>query len=439
MFHLGISLSITSAVFVASGICMQKMYAKRKQDGQKPSIPAFKDWTYVIGIIYVAIGLLLKIPIFSLVPQTSIAVLSAQNFLYTSALDYFILSTKMTKLTLFSAIAVAFGLILAVVKDTSSEDIIYSFSDIMVLFFTYQSIALTVSSVAFMVGMMELFRISQFEDSSSMRLFYISAVAGLFAAWFCTVTKAAFEVFSYDYFSSHKSNYPASWIVLIILSIVLGLYKMKFTTAALKEFSSFRFLPLYQSFAVLFNAVCGIVYFDEKRYTSPYYIVGIAFICAGTASLLWQAPADTRRYYVDQSEADDSEKVSLLNSNKVPTAINEEEDSKNEPNFSDYPFLNSIAAWLIDLLKHDKSEVHIGYDQYDNKEPKYFASENALFSSPAKKSNLSPLNSPIKSGGGFNDVLKHSSPKASGSLQKGIINHKSETSINNNASDFAIL
>jgi len=251
MFHLGISFSITSAVFIASGICMQKIYAKRKQEDQKSSTSAFKDWTYVIGVIYVGIGLLLKIPIFALVPQTSIAVLSAQNFLYTSALDYFILSAKMTKLTLFSAIAVTFGLILAIVEDTSSEDISYSFSNIMELFFSYQSIALTVSSVAFMVGMMELFRISQFEDSSSMRLFYISAVAGLFAAWFCTVTKASFEVFSYDYFSGHKSSYPASWIVLTILSIVLGLYKMKFTTSALKEFSSFRFLPLYQVFSLV--------------------------------------------------------------------------------------------------------------------------------------------------------------------------------------------
>ena len=225
---------------------MQKIYAKRKREGFV-SVSAYKDMTYLNGILYVAIGLVIKAPIFVLVPQTSIAALSAQNFLYTTALDFIVLSTKMTKLTLLSSTIVALGLILTLLEDENSEDVDYSFDDIMKLFFSYRSVALTVSTIAFVICMMELFRISQFEADSNFLLFYISAVTGLFAAWFATVMKAAFEVVSYDYFSSHKgTSYSASWIFLLIAAIILGFYKMKYTASALKQFSSFRFLPLYQ-------------------------------------------------------------------------------------------------------------------------------------------------------------------------------------------------
>ena len=247
---LGICLSISSAVFIASGICMQKIYARRKREGIVSS-SAHKDTTYLNGIVYVGIGLMMKIPIFILVPQTSIAALSAQNFLYTSALDYLVLSTKMTKLTLLSAVAVTFGLILTLIEDENSEDISYSIEDIMQLFFSYQSVVLTISTIAFMICMMELFRVSQFEASSNLRLFYISAVAGLFAAWFGTAIKATFEVIFYDYSSHNNFTFQFSWLILLIVTIILGFYKMKFTSSALKEFSSFRFLPLYQVTTIL--------------------------------------------------------------------------------------------------------------------------------------------------------------------------------------------
>jgi hypothetical protein len=242
---LGILLSISSAIFIASGICMQKIYAKRKREGIISS-PAFKDLTYLNGIVYVGIGLVMKIPIFIIVPQTSIAALSAQNFLYTSALDYLVLATKMTKLTLWSAVAVTFGLILTLVEDDNSEDVSYSIEDIIQLFFSNRSVILTISTIAFMICMMELFRVSQFETSSNLRLFYISSVAGLFAAWFGTVLKATFEVLYYDYSSPNNLTFRSSWLLLLIVAVILGFYKMKFTSSALKEFNSFRFLPLYQ-------------------------------------------------------------------------------------------------------------------------------------------------------------------------------------------------
>jgi hypothetical protein len=224
---------------------MQKLQAKNKREGKSADI-SYRDIVYMNGIAYVAIGLLLKVPIYALVPQTSIAVLSAQNFLYTTALDYFVLSTKMTQLTFTSVVVVFFGMVLAIAENVNYEDVSFSFGDIMRIFFSYRSIAFTVSTIAFMIGMMELFRISQFELNSSLRLFYISVVAAVFASWLSTLMKATVEVFVYDFFSPSKVRYPVSWLILAILSIVIGIYKMKFTSSALHEFSSYRFLPVYQ-------------------------------------------------------------------------------------------------------------------------------------------------------------------------------------------------
>ena len=247
--YFGISISVVSAVFTSSGICLQKLHSIRIKSVNKSQMnnnPSYSnDAIYYIGFLYVAVGLALKAITFTLLPQTIIAVLSAQNFIYTTLLEFSILGNKINKLTTSCLLIVSIGLIISVfgIGDIENED--YSFSDVWELFLTVQSITLTVSSIAFMIGMIELFRISVFEMNSHVRLFYISGVAGLFAAWFGTVTKGFFVVVHHNMFTSHhdKSFY---WIFLLMGSIVLGIFKMKCVNSALKQFHHLQFLPLYQ-------------------------------------------------------------------------------------------------------------------------------------------------------------------------------------------------
>jgi hypothetical protein len=84
-------------------------------------------------------------------------------------------------------------------------------------------------------------------------------------------------------------------------------------------------------------------------------------------------------------DGDDRERQSLLSS-PAPTAGDGRHDDAHtlsssgpeEVQFSDYPFLNSIAGWLMDLLRYDKSEVHIDYSEYLEESDQTFSTNSPI-------------------------------------------------------------
>ena len=127
-------------------------------------------------------------------------------------------------------------------------------------------------------------------------------------------------------------------------------------------------------------------------------------------------------------EGDDREKQSLLGETLPSPATSSGRRTRSEQDemdFSEYPFINSVAGWLMDLLRYDKSEAHIDYDQFDDKGDEPFSGQNALLGSPnnGKKTSLSsssPVLSPAPSSpgkghflsdlGAFNSIPNASSP-----------------------------
>eukprot|EP01034_Spumella_vulgaris_P023375 gene23375-29589_t len=143
--------------------------------------------------------------------------------------------------------------------------------------------------------MSEFMRVTQIEPSVTLRLAQVSIVSGLVAGLFGTFTKAVFEVLYFNtYYSTSRTFSWNAWLYMLP-AVGLGLLKMRSVSSALKEFPSWRFLPLYQSFAILMNAVCGLVYYDESvntyhlhkdTYSSTYYFVGLLLVSGGVACLM---------------------------------------------------------------------------------------------------------------------------------------------------------
>jgi len=290
--RLGIVLSVISAVFTSTGLCLQKLHLRQQKTQSESSSGGTK---YIAGIAYVAIGLLLKAPISVMLPQVTVALMSAQTVLYSCILEYLFLRSHMSRTTAVCLLAIFCGIILGV-GGSSFADLDYSFMDIVDLFFSFRAISFTVVCLGCMCCAAEFCKVAISEPSPALRLVQSSVLCGLVAGLFGTATKALFEVLYFNtYYSTDRTFSWNAWM-LFLPAAALGFSKMRCVSAALREFPAWKFLPLYQSFAILLNAVCGLLYFDEVAdtyrevsgggYSCTAYFTGLLLVTGGVACLM---------------------------------------------------------------------------------------------------------------------------------------------------------
>jgi hypothetical protein len=240
----GIVLSIISAVFTSTGLCLQKMHLKRLKSSPDV-VQSYSDTKYIAGISYVAIGLFLKAPICVMLPQVTIALMSAQTVLYSSVLEFLFLKSQMNRVTVACLLVILMGIVVGVSGSTIGDPV-YSFVEIKDLFFSFRAVSFSLVCLACIFGISEFMRVAQIELNASLRLAQVSIVAGLVAGLFGTFTKAVFEVLYFNtYYSTSRTFSWNAWMFMLP-AIGLGLLKMRSVSGALKEFPSWRFLPLYQ-------------------------------------------------------------------------------------------------------------------------------------------------------------------------------------------------
>ena len=242
----GIVLSILSALFTSSGLCLQKL-VHRKIAADPEQGPAIKHSLYMAGLAYVAIGLILKAFIDVLLPQSAIAPLSAQSVIYTTILEYLFLEGEMNRLTGLCILVITVGVVVATLG-ANTCDAQYSLHDLWGLFMTQQSIVVSGSLFAAVVGMREFLKSSMGSFSSPAGLIYVSLSAGLFAGWFGTSVKSTLEIIKYAFIHGMESDDAKHFGVYVLAAslIVLGMPKLKLVSYALTEFHHIQFLPLYQ-------------------------------------------------------------------------------------------------------------------------------------------------------------------------------------------------
>lgn len=242
----GIVLSIISALFTSTGLCLQKL-VHRKIAADASQGPAFKHSLYFAGVAYVAIGLFLKAFIDVLLPQSAIAPLSAQTVVYSTLLEYLFLQGEMNRLTIASIIVTSGGMVLAT-WGANTTDGQYSLHDLWELFMTQESIIVSASLFAAIIGMREFLKSSMGSFASPAGLVYVSLSAGLFAGWFGTSVKSTLEVIKFAFIHGMQAddvrNYGV-WLMIGSLAL-LGIPKLRIVSYALSEFHHIQFLPLYQ-------------------------------------------------------------------------------------------------------------------------------------------------------------------------------------------------
>jgi hypothetical protein len=108
--------------------------------------------------------------------------------------------------------------------------------------------------------------------------------------------KSALEIAKYTFLHGIKAttNVKHAFLWILIASLpVLGFTKLRQVSYAMSVHHPLHFLPLYQSFAIIANAMCGIVYYndfganrvDASHVSLLKYMVGLGLVCLAVAIL----------------------------------------------------------------------------------------------------------------------------------------------------------
>lgn len=91
----GIALTIIAALFTSTGLCLQKI-VHRKVLADPSSGPVYAHSLYIAGLGYVSLGLLLKLVVDALIPQSTVAPLSSLGVMFSVILEYLFLDADMS-------------------------------------------------------------------------------------------------------------------------------------------------------------------------------------------------------------------------------------------------------------------------------------------------------------------------------------------------------
>jgi hypothetical protein len=264
-------------------------------------------------------GLLLKVLLDMLLPQSANAPLSAQTILYTSIFEYLFLDGDMKRVTVAALVIMSLGIVLATLG-ANTIDGEYSLRDLFNLYERAISIIATAALAALVLTIREIARASSSTFSDVKGLIYMSVAAGAFSGWLGTATKSVAEVVKFAFLHGmNKEDAKHSGLWFLVLSLpLLGLPKLRFVALALMEFHPAQFLPLYQAASMAANAMGGIVYFndfgthriDGTLVSLPLYLSGLVLTCLGTLMLSWRY--DPSKHSLGSPSQDLEESRSLL-------------------------------------------------------------------------------------------------------------------------------
>lgn len=295
----GIVISIIASLFTSAGLCLQKVVHKRINNNPDLA-PAYKHSLYLAGVAYVALGLILKTFLDFLLPLSTVAPLSAQTVVYSTFFEYLFLDGELSRISMISLAFIVIGIIVSAIGANIDDGSGYNLHDIWNLFMTETCVVLSGTLLAIIIGLREFFKSPPSSSTTpifnTLRLVYLSFCSAIFAGWFGTTSKALVELIKYAFLHGmHTSDAKRSgiWIIIAFLPL-LGIPKLRHVGYALSEYHHLQFLPLYQSFTIAANVMCGLVYYQDMSTSRikgthaslTIFMIGLVSICIGVALLI---------------------------------------------------------------------------------------------------------------------------------------------------------
>ncbi len=328
MRNFGVTLSVFGSLASSGGIVLQKI-VKQKVEIDNSQGPEIMHFRYFAGLVCVVVGLVCKTIICALLPQLTLAALSAQSFIYTIVFEHMFLDdqAELPFLSIFAAGTVFIGIILSVLS-SDIVDVDYSLETLHTIFIAPEALIFT--GVLVVVIFLPRFCLSSSRGSNNVSdtatsildLTYRVVSAAILAMLFGTALKVIAEGLAYGLTYGqddvNKMKYDA--IIWVILFIVLGISKLRFVSTSLQSYHPLLFLPIYQGLSAAFHTSAGVMYFheleaDENRGKVNISMYTIGMSCVVLGLILFAMNYDPNVHGMPNQEEYSEDKESLLNAN----------------------------------------------------------------------------------------------------------------------------
>ena len=303
----GISLSVVGALFTSIGLLLQKIVNRNvAKDPQLGS--AYCQGTYLLGVFFIIMGLIANTMMVGSIPMVSIAVLSAQAFVYTTILETIFIKEGIcgfSMLTIFNLGCTCAGITLMLTLANIS-DVKYSPDSIEEVFSEMDAMATTIVSALLVVIVLCCTK----PDEAGFNGYDVPFVGrvvcgGIFSAWYTVTLKIVLEFTLFFFrdgidnldFICHEdtSEVKCRYVdvaCLFIALIFLGVLKVRYVVVILRTYHALLFLPLYQGCTFLIVALFGVLYFDElseprlveSQASLPWYLLSLVLVIVGVGS-----------------------------------------------------------------------------------------------------------------------------------------------------------
>ena len=305
----GISLSVAGALFTSIGLLMQKV-ANRSVAKDPQLGSAYCQGTYLFGILFIILGLFANTLMVGSIPMVSIAVLSAQAFVYTTILETIFIKEGIcgfSMLTLFNIGCTCAGISLMLTL-ANITDVKYTPDTVEQVFTEMDAIATTTASAVIVLVVLCCTKPDENGFSGYDAAFIGRAVCGaIFSAWYTVTLKIVLEFTLFlfrngidgldlvchppDDGGTKKCRY-IDIACLFVALIFLGILKVRYVVVILRTYHALLFLPLYQGCTFLMVALFGVLYFDElsqsrlieSNASLPWYLLSLVLVIVGVGS-----------------------------------------------------------------------------------------------------------------------------------------------------------
>mmetsp|Transcript_109487 Transcript_109487/g.317727 ORF Transcript_109487/g.317727 Transcript_109487/m.317727 type:complete len:421 (-) Transcript_109487:276-1538(-) len=268
---LGLVNSIVGSALTALGLVLQQQCQIEQQREQRSfgvkgpieSSALLAEPRYLIGLFFVVLGGASSLANDGLLPQSTLAPLTAQTILYKSLLSRWILRVPISRMHGFALVTMSVGMVIATLG-ANLDDGVYSLQALLTMFEQPPALLYTVLAGLVLFVFRRIIK-HYFENSFNnwFGLAYLTLASGLIAGWTGTLIKAVVEI-SISSLSSNTGDFKrvGTYCLAVLIPWLVSI-KLKYVSIALAHFNNDIFMPLYQAVVIACNAVCGLFYYMD--------------------------------------------------------------------------------------------------------------------------------------------------------------------------------
>lgn len=293
-FTIGLSLAISSSVFIGSSFIIKKVALKKLQASGNVRASAggfayLKQWLWWLGLITMGIGEAANLLAYAFAPAALVTPLGALSVLVAAVLSSKFLNEKLNFIGKIGCFLCIIGSIIFVIHSPKSEEIT-GFSELVDKLFDYLFLTY-VGTIFLMCLIIKLVFIPRFGNTNIAVYLLLCSSIGSLTVVFCKGVALGVR----ESFSGHVNNFSnyVFWL-LFVTAVICIMIQMNYLNKSLDIFNTSIVTPVYYvMFTILVIIASGILFKEWDHMSTPDIIGCICgFLIVITAVFMLNAFKD---------------------------------------------------------------------------------------------------------------------------------------------------